>query len=178
MKDLARTVCFILRHKPEDFGLKLDEYGYCSVFELINGINLKYNEKIVYKDISTLVESDSKSRYTIKGDKIKCNFGHSIKDIKVENSGESIPKILYHGTATKSLESIFQKGLIAGQRNWVHLTTDLDVAKQVGLRYAKTDDNLVILVIPTDNLKDKIITTGTSTFLIDRVPPEYLKLKE
>ncbi|MFT9417154.1 RNA 2'-phosphotransferase [Acetobacter sp.] len=44
------------------------------------------------------------------------------------------PEFLYHGTATRFLESIRQQGLIAGARHHVHLSQDITTATAVGQR--------------------------------------------
>ena len=41
------------------------------------------------------------------------------------------PEILYHGTATKFLESIREKGILKRNRQYVHLSSDIETAKNV-----------------------------------------------
>jgi putative RNA 2'-phosphotransferase len=47
------------------------------------------------------------------------------------------PEFLYHGTATRFLNSILAKGLRSGERNHVHLSADIVTAAAVGQRYGK-----------------------------------------
>ena len=102
--NISKYISLILRHKPEEIGLKLDEHGYLSVLDLIEGINKSY-EGFSMDDLERIVREDSKGRYSFNEDKskIRANQGHSIK---VDLGLESIkpPKVLYHGTGRKYLK--------------------------------------------------------------------------
>ena len=62
-----------------------------------------------------------KKRYEFNSDKtkIRARQGHSI-DINVDLKETTPPNILYHGTATRFLESIYEYGINKGTRNHVH----------------------------------------------------------
>lgn len=45
--------------------------------------------------------------------------------------------VLYHGTATRFVESILREGLRPGARQYVHLSEDMAAAAAVGKRYGK-----------------------------------------
>ena len=77
---ISKYISLILRHKPEEIGLKLDEHGYLSVLDLIEGINKSY-EGFSMNDLERIVKEDSKGRYSFNEDKskIRANQGHSIK---------------------------------------------------------------------------------------------------
>lgn len=42
---LSQLLSYILRHKPEEYEIVLDETGYTNVDELINKLNLKNGNK-------------------------------------------------------------------------------------------------------------------------------------
>ncbi|WP_205965059.1 RNA 2'-phosphotransferase, partial [Rahnella sp. Larv3_ips] len=58
-------------------------------------------------------------------------------DVNLQHIEKKPPEFLYHGTATRFLESILQQGLIAGSRHHVHLSQDITTAVAVGQRYGK-----------------------------------------
>lgn len=178
--DLPKTLCYILRHKPDDFGLTLDAHGYAQLDKLVNAINSKYTEQdVTVEDILKEVERDEKGRYVIKDNTIKCTFGHSIP-ILIEDSFDIVPTVLYHGTSQKSLKAIQREGLAPRSRVHVHLTSDLNVAAQVGLRHTKRPEDLVILEIDAASAQaDYLIirSTNTTTYLVDYVPPKYITVK-
>ena len=45
------------------------------------------------------------------------------------------PDILYHGTAEKYIESIRKEGILKKNRNYVHLSIDIETAIKVGSRH-------------------------------------------
>lgn len=169
-KNISKKMCYILRHNPSAYDIILDKYGYANINLLTKALNISLDR------IISIVNNDPKSRYRINNDKIKCNFGHSIP-VEIEPCNEVIPNILYHGTIMNNLKQIKHQGLNHMSREYVHLTNDLSVARQVSLRYAKVDSNVIILEIDANRMlsDDKeIIATGTSTFLTKHVDTKYL----
>ena len=140
----------VLRHKPEEIGLRLDENGWANVQELIDKISVK-GIIISMATINTVVETNDKKRFAFNNDRtlIRASQGHSIE---VELNLEEIipPDILYHGTAIKFLESILQNGLQKQSRQYVHLSIAVETAKAVGGRHGKP----VILTINAKAMQD------------------------
>lgn len=137
--DLNKTskfISLILRHKPEMIGISLDEHGWASVSELIEGISKK--QYIDMAMLEKIVATDSKQRYSFNEDKtlIRANQGHSIP-VDVELPVKKPPVILYHGTGEKYVTSIDEQGLIPKSRLYVHLSGDESTAKVVGSRHGK-----------------------------------------
>jgi putative RNA 2'-phosphotransferase len=73
--------------------------------------------------LQQVVEQNDKQRFAFNADgtHLRANQGHSIK---IDLSLEPItpPEHLYHGTATRFVESIRQRGLLHGKRAYVHLS--------------------------------------------------------
>ena len=69
------------------------------------------------------------------------------------------PDELYHGTAERFLKSIREKGILKMNRQYVHLSTDIETAKVVGRRHGKP----VVLVIDTK----KMVEDGYHFWLSD-----------
>ena len=78
LKYLGKTMAFILRHHPEEYGVTLDEHGWAKVDELITAIakDQKFNREM----LEEIVATDNKQRYSFNEDKtlIRANQGHSI----------------------------------------------------------------------------------------------------
>lgn len=47
------------------------------------------------------------------------------------------PYVLYHGTATRFLESIYKEGIKSESRLYVHLSPTVEIAQKVGYRHGK-----------------------------------------
>jgi len=131
---ISKFLSLILRHKPEEIGLNLDENGWASIDELLS----KSTQKFSFDELDYVVKNNSKQRFSFSEDltKIRANQGHSIEvDLKLEP--QTPPDTLYHGTALKNIESIKKHGLLKQQRQFVHLSADYDTAYKVGMRYGK-----------------------------------------
>ena len=85
--------------------------------------------------LNRIVETDEKGRYQFspEGDKIRACQGHSLP-VDLGLKPVSPPKYLYHGTTEKALPSILKRGLVKGNRQYVHLSRDRKTAEIVGNR--------------------------------------------
>lgn len=175
--NISRYIALLLRHHPEKAGLCLDEHGWVEVEALIQGIRRRYPEfnRAVLDEI---VARDSKQRYAYNQNKtcIRANQGHSIP-VDVELKQALPPTILYHGTGEKYVESIQKVGLIPKSRLYVHLSTDIQTAIQVGKRHGQP----VIYQIDTQQMiHDGFIfyLSANHIWLTKAVPVQYLKIIE
>lgn len=132
----SKFLSFVLRHKPDAINLRLDSSGWASISELISKADPDLN--LTPSLIKRTAVTNDKKRFQISDDglRIRASQGHSIK-VDLQLSPQEPPSVLFHGTATRFLESIQQEGLKAGQRHHVHLSTDIDTANAVGKRYGK-----------------------------------------
>ena len=130
---ISKKLSKILRHRPDMIGLTLDENGWANVHELIKKFGMPPLSILALK---TVVAENDKKRFAFNDDfsKIRANQGHSI-DIDLALEASEPPALLFHGTATKSLQSIKNQGLIKGSRQHVHLSKDEQTAVRVGGRH-------------------------------------------
>ena len=138
LNETSKFLSYILRHKPDTIGLQLDIEGWADINSLIIGA-AKEGRVLDQTIIQTVVNSSDKQRFTLSedGQCIRAVQGHSIPDVNLQHIDKKPPEFLYHGTATRFLESILQQGLIAGSRHLVHLSQDITTAVAVGQRYGK-----------------------------------------
>ena len=169
---IGKFLSLILRHQPEVIGIQLDESGWAKVDELLAGLK-KHGKGITFDQLETLVTSNNKQRYRFNEDKsqICANQGHSLK-VDLALKPITPPEILYHGTATRFLDSINQQGLVKGSRHHVHLSADIETAKNVGQRHGK----VVILVIQAQTMQQagySFYCSENGVWLVDSIPVEY-----
>jgi len=132
-KKISKYLSYILRHRPDSIDLVLDEHGWADMDELIS----KTKDLVLSKEIiAEVVKSSDKQRFVIKENKIRANQGHSI-DIDLDLKPTMPPDVLYHGTATRYVESIMQEGIKSMNRQHVHLSQDIQTAKSIGSRHGK-----------------------------------------
>ena len=83
------------------------------------------------------------------------------------------PKLLYHGTAIRFLDSIRKRGLVPGNRNHVHLSPDEPTAVNVGQRHGRP----VVLEIQTGRMHEEgleFFLSANGVWLTERVPVEFI----
>ncbi len=136
--EVSKFLSYVLRHKPEAIGLTLDTEGWANIDALIQGA-ASDGKSLDYELIESIVDGSDKKRFAISGDSlyIRAVQGHSTESVDRHFPEQTPPEILYHGTATRFLESIKEQGLIAGSRQYVHLSADEETAIAVGKRYGK-----------------------------------------
>lgn len=136
--ETSKFLSFVLRHQPEAIGLRLDAEGWADINELIDRA-AREGRLLTREQIATVVETSDKKRFTLSedGQRIRAAQGHSTAQVAIRYAEKMPPVFLYHGTASRFLESINTQGLIAGSRHYVHLSADEDTARAVGLRHGK-----------------------------------------
>lgn len=175
LNKLSVFISLILRHKPEVINIKLDNYGYANVEELILGIN-KTGRKIDMNTLEEIVKTDNKGRYSFNGDKtkIRANQGHSI-NVDVELKEETPPKYLYHGTSTRFLYMIEKEGIRPMSRLYVHLSEDKETAINVGSRHGEP----IILKIDTEKMINdgfRFLISENGVWLTKYISPIYFSI--
>ncbi|MFT5801313.1 MAG: putative RNA 2'-phosphotransferase, partial [Nonlabens sp.] len=134
---LGKFLRYILRHKPEEIGIELDEQGWTNIPTLLEKMN-DHGKSIDRETLEYIVANNNKKRYAIDSEtnRIRANQGHSLS-INLGYQPQQPPNILYHGTAQRFIDSIFTTGLGKRNRHHVHLSADLDTATSVGKRHGK-----------------------------------------
>jgi putative RNA 2'-phosphotransferase len=176
-KKISKFLSLILRHKPEIVGLTLEKNGWVSVEKLIKAC-ADYGKPFTMTELKEVVETNDKKRFAFdkSGRKIRASQGHSI-EVEIDFEKQTPPEILYHGTAEKNVGVIFAEGLKKMSRHHVHLSSDVETARKVGMRYGKP----VIFQIDTVTMIAEgfeFFISANGVWLVDNVPPQFLKIKE
>jgi len=174
LETVSKFLSFVLRHHPEKIALTLDGEGWASVDELVALANAGGHD-LDRKTIEAVVAGSDKQRFAFSdnGKRIRANQGHSV-DISLGLSATVPPDILYHGTASRFLNSIRSAGLHAGQRQHVHLSREAQTAAQVGARHGSP----VVLAIDTKAMNVDgyhFFLSKNGVWLTAAVPPQYIR---
>ncbi len=173
---ISKLISFWLRHKPEEANLEIDEFGWVNINDLFKALNAKSID-FSRSDLIKLNDSFDKIRWKLdlKNEKIKATHGHSIK-ISQELKPEIPNEILYHGTATKNLSGIIENGLKSGQRQYVHLSDNIEIAKEIGKRHGKA---FIIEIETKELIKNgwEFYKTEQNIWLTTDIPTKYLDFK-
>src|SRR5882762_8670412 len=131
---ISRFLSLILRHKPGEIGLQLDEHGWADITELMAKAG-RHGKTFSVRDLEEIVVTNDKQRFAFNDDKsrIRASQGHSI-DVELQLEVTVPPDILFHGTVERFLPAIREKGLLKMNRHHVHMSRDRMTAERVGER--------------------------------------------
>ena len=172
LTEISKLIALVLRHKPDELGIRLDPHGWANTDELVGKIN--EIQPFGMEQLEEIVRTDNKQRYSFNTDKtlIRANQGHSIPvDLGLEPV--SPPAVLWHGTGEKYIESIREKGLLPKGRQHVHLSAEPETAVTVGKRHGKP----VLLSVDAAKMAQDgyaFYCSENGVWLTDAVPREYL----
>jgi putative RNA 2'-phosphotransferase len=170
---ISKFLSLVLRHKPETIGLSLDRRGWARVDELIAAAN-RAGVPLDQALLRQVVEQNDKQRFALSHDglRIRASQGHSLPvDLGLEPLVP--PQFLYHGTASRFLNSIRRQGLVPRGRMHVHLSPDEPTALRVGKRHGKP----VVLTVQAGRMhRDgfRFYLSANGVWLTGKVPVEYL----
>jgi len=174
-KALSKALSYYLRHAPGELGLELEVGGWVSLSDLLRGLRVQGIE-CSEEEIARVVSTSDKGRFSLEGGRIRANQGHSVA-VDLELTAQPPPPLLYHGSTRRNLDSILASGLHRGSRHHVHLSLDLNTARQVGLRHGP----VVLLAVDAQAMhRDglKFYLSSNRVWLTDHVPAHYLRLCE
>lgn len=176
-RKISKYLSYILRHNPGDIGVTPDQAGWVHVDTLL-ARSSKQGLTFSREELEEVVNRSSKQRFALSEDGayIRANYGHSI-DIDPGYTPKEPPEKLYHGTASRNLRSIREKGLHSGNRQYVHLSVTRDDAIAVGQRHGRP----VVLTIHSLKMFEEGISfyqSESGIWLTKRVPPEYITFPE
>lgn len=171
---VSKLLSYVLRHCPEHFNVVLDREGWVAIDKLIAGADRR-GCFISFSKLIEVVDGDRKKRFevSIDGLKVRAVQGHSVKSVDRVFVELNPPSTLYHGTAERFLDSICQGGIVAGVRQYVHLTSDKNVALEVGRRYGE----VVVLEISAQSMIShgyKFYKAENDVWLVRWVPPQFI----
>lgn len=174
---ISKRLSYVLRHRPEEIDLIMDEEGWVEVDLLLDRFSHNYFP-ITLADLQTVVAQNDKKRFAFSDDQayIRASQGHSIQ-IDLGYEAITPPTQLYHGTAARFVHSIAQQGLKKRNRHHVHLSADVATATKVGGRHGKP----VILTVNALDMRNdgyKFFQSENGVWLTDHIPVQYIDFPE
>lgn len=173
--EISKFLSYVLRHDPQAIGITLDSEGWADIDALINGAN-QSGKGLSHDLIQQVVDTSDKKRFSLSedGQRIRSAQGHSISAVAITYPEKEPPEFLYHGTATRFLESIQREGLKPSERQYVHLSEDEQTATAVGQRYGKP----IVLKIEALRMYQqgfKFFQAENGVWLVTHLPINFLQ---
>ncbi|HTW40552.1 MAG TPA: RNA 2'-phosphotransferase [Thermoplasmata archaeon] len=173
---LGRILTGILRHFPDRYSLTIDERGWISLPQIVRAISQKHPAYhwLRTQHLVAIAETDPKGRYEVRDDRIRATYAHTV-EVDLDLPTENIPDHLYYPVTEEEAAIVLEVGLKPSDRRKVHLSkTALDAHSAGSVRRP----NPVILEVDANRARTDgivIMQAGKTVFLVEKVPPEYLK---
>ena len=170
-KRLVKFLTYVLCHRPDEFGIFLDEDGSITIKELLRAVKEEEGWGFVreshLKDLNML---GFKPPFSVEGKRIKL-----VEEVpKPYYPTESPPKILFCGVRSKALHHIYNFGLNPIPRKYIPLCISKELALRIGKRREK---NPVLLKIKAQEAESEGIlfrSHGEMMFLSEELPLKFI----
>ena len=172
---LGRILALVLRHAPEKFGVDMDINGWVNARELSEAIGKqrRHYHWLRAWHFEAIANADEKGRYQVENEMMRATYGHSI-ELDLDLPTDDIPEVLYYPCETEQVETLLEYGITAGDRKNVHLSRSIRNAMDAG--HVRIHRPAIVEVDTARAIADghTIYRAGTTVFLTDEVPGEYL----
>ncbi len=176
---LGRILTGILRHFPDRYGLTIDPRGWIPLAQIVRAISQKHPAyhwlRVVH--LVAIAETDPKGRYEVRDDRIRATYAHTV-EVDLDLPTENIPEHLYYPVTPEEAAIVLEVGLKPSDRRKVHLSRTAHDAHSAGA--VRTPQPVILEIDASKARSDGIVImqAGKTVFLVDQVPPAYLRRTE
>ncbi len=175
LTSISKFMSLVLRHQPDLIGLALDAAGWTTVDDLLARA-ATHGRAITRDELNEVVATSDKRRFALSDDglRIRANQGHSV-EVDLGLPRAQPPEFLYHGTASRFVDSVMATGLERRSRHHVHLTANVATGEAVGRRYGKP----VILRVAAGVMAAQghaFFVSANDVWLVEAVPAEFIEV--
>jgi len=123
----------MLRHRPDEFGLNVDDYGFVPLDEIVEAVQQRYAE-VTREDVCQLVEGAGQRRFEIRDETIRALYAHSFY---VEMDGDPLdpPELLYMASEAPAAQKMKAEGIKPADRFYLHLSISREAAESRTRRF-------------------------------------------
>lgn len=168
---LTKLIDYILRHRPDEFGLVLDEEGFCSIKDLQQAIAEEEGWSYVRRShILEAAYSGGKGGLEVEDSRIRAK-----SFARREYTPVSPPPILYHAVRRRAYPHVVQRGLVPAGKPFLTLATSAELASRIGKR---RDPDPVVIEVQARRAQDSgtiFYQAGELIYLAGFIPPDFIK---
>jgi putative RNA 2'-phosphotransferase len=169
LKQLEKTISYILGRNPAEFGLVPDPEGFVKIKEFLKVVQEENGLKhICRSSIDEILITVPNPMIEIRGNQIRSKACQSPSDYL---QARDIPKILFTSVRRKAYAYVIEKGISPMGFSHVILSSDADMAEKIGKR---RDPEPVKLLVQTQKCMGKGIvfySAGETLYLAESIPP-------
>ena len=175
VRKLSSVMIGILRHFPEQFGIKLDKHGWGDIEEIAKAISNRVDRFywVRKRHLIAIALTDEKGRYEVKEGKIRARYAHTI-DIDLSDLPKAEVDTLYYPVTKEEVDIVIEQGIFPTDRKKVHLSATFEKAMEAG---KVRDDSPIILKIDAKSAMEDGIDIRKATedvYLADKIDAKYI----
>ena len=171
---LSRFLTFLLRHKPKEYPLAIDDEGFAPWQAVVDLVQERFYD-VTEGQMRALIAGAEKKRFEIRGDKVRATYGHSFP-VDLGGTVSEPPAQLYFGAARDLAQSMLRRGLEPRDRQYVHLSVTAAEAESVARRHDPAPSVLIIDALAAHAEGVRFYESGP-LFLVEQVPAKFLSLR-
>ena len=172
-EQLGRLVAGGLRHFPGDLGLVMDSRGWVDLTKL-GEVVARRHRWAGRELVIALVQSDSKQRYEISGDKVRARYGHSV-DVELDHPENELP-LLYYGASEEEADRILEIGIKPASQRYVHLSTTAEKAWHVATFRTGNPRVIQAEAAAAQQAGVRMMTVNDDIVISDMIPARFLSI--
>jgi putative RNA 2'-phosphotransferase len=167
-KQLAKFIDYILRRRPDEFGLVTDEEGFVKIKDLLKAVNeeegFRYVRQAHLDEIMLCVPNHA---LEVADNKIRSKFRDRLPQ---HIYAKDPPKLLYTCVRRKAYPHVAEKGIQPAGFSRVVLSSGVDMAERLGRRSDRSAVLLTVQVQPCTDRGVVFFQAGETLFLADFIP--------
>ena len=131
--EIIRYLAFVLRHRPHEAKLKLNDGGWAEISKLIDALSRFKKIKITESELVSLINSKSKNSFSISEDEkmVKAKSGHTALFGFTEAS--KVPNVIFTHIFKNQISTVFASGLMVKPGEYLIERADSAPAKDMVL---------------------------------------------
>ncbi|MEM0155400.1 MAG: RNA 2'-phosphotransferase [Thermoplasmataceae archaeon] len=179
IEGLSRILAGMLRHFPENYGIRLNEHGWIKVYSIVPAIRTEKKNFIWLTPyhLEAMVKTDTKERYELNSNhEVRATYGHTIPVEMDDLPTDDIPGKLYYQTTDEEYDFIKETGITPSDKTWIHLSKTYRQAYVSGLFHI---DSPSVLVVDSEGLIQSgrpVYRATADIFLAKEIPPEFVSV--
>lgn len=174
LADLARTLKYVLGHRPDEFGLVLDEAGFVPVKRLLTALTgepgLAWVRRQHLEELAALTRPPA---LELAGDRVR-SLTPPPPDLR--RPGGPVPVYLYIAISPKHHARVWEEGLKAPSGEELILARTPERAQKLGRRRAAEPVPVTVQAQAAARRGVSLTAYGEELFLAREVPRQFLEL--
>lgn len=176
IEGLGRILAGMLRHFPENYGVRLNDHGWVKIYSIVPAIRARRKSFgwLTARHVESMALTDPKERYQVSKDhEIRASYGHTIPIEMDDLPTDDLPDVLYYQTTDEELEFIRETGISPSDKSWIHLSRTFRQAYVSGLYHMDAPTILGIDVKKLVESGKPVYRATDDVFLVREIPSEF-----